>query len=98
MKLSTKTNRFPHTFSKARALECNYSVYVTRPCPASSGWTIDNIDYVTGIGNCIKPEGTMRVVFSTSYLLPVNVRPDVVIRFLSGLGRPPELVAMANST
>ena len=37
MKLSTKTNRFPHTFSKARALECNYSVYVTRPCPASSG-------------------------------------------------------------
>ena len=36
MKLSTKTNRFPHTFSKARALECNYSVYVTRPCPASS--------------------------------------------------------------
>ena len=32
--------------------------------------TIDNIDYVTGIGNCIKPEGTMRVVFSTSYLLP----------------------------
>ena len=38
MKLSTKTNRFPHTFSKARALECNYSVYVTRPCPASSGW------------------------------------------------------------
>ena len=37
MKLSTKKNRFPHTFSKARALECNYSVYVTRPCPASSG-------------------------------------------------------------
>ena len=37
MKLSTKTNRFPHTFSKARALECNYSVNVTRPCPASSG-------------------------------------------------------------
>ena len=36
MKLSTKTNRFPHTFSKARALECNYSVNVTRPCPASS--------------------------------------------------------------
>ena len=36
MKLSTKNNRFPHTFSKARALECNYSVYVTRPCPASS--------------------------------------------------------------
>ena len=33
MKLSTKKNRFPHTFSKARALE---SVYVTRPCPASS--------------------------------------------------------------
>ena len=40
-------------------------------------WTIDNIDYVTGIGNCIKPEGTMRVVFSTSYLLPVNVRPYI---------------------
>ena len=39
--------------------------------------TIDNIDYVTGIGNCIKPEGTMRVVFSTSYLLPVNVRPYI---------------------
>ena len=38
---------------------------------------IDNIDYVTGIGNCIKPEGTMRVVFSTSYLLPVNVRPYI---------------------
>ena len=37
MKLSTKKNRFPHTFSKARALECNYSVNVTRPCPASSG-------------------------------------------------------------
>ena len=36
MKLSTTTNRFPHTFSKARALECNYSVNVTRPCPASS--------------------------------------------------------------
>ena len=36
MKLSTKKNRFPHTFSKARALECNYSVNVTRPCPASS--------------------------------------------------------------
>ena len=41
------------------------------------GSTIDNIDYVTGIGNCIKPEGTMRVVFSTSYLLPVNVRPYI---------------------
>ena len=36
VKLSTKKNRFPHTFSKARALECNYSVHVTRPCPASS--------------------------------------------------------------
>ena len=27
VKLSTKKNRFPHTFSKARALECNYSVH-----------------------------------------------------------------------
>ena len=39
-----------------------------------AGKSNHNIDSVTGIGNCIKPEGTMRVVFSTSYLLPVNVR------------------------
>ena len=50
-----------------------------RPIALSSTFSkiIDNIDYVTGIGNCIKPEGTMRVVFSTSYLLPVKVRPYI---------------------
>ena len=54
------------------------STTLLQPTPAMTvTGTIDNIDYVTGIGNCIKPEGTMRVVFSTSYLLPVNVRPYI---------------------
>ena len=45
VKLSTKTNRFPHTFTKARALECNYSVNVTRPCfPAKRGEFVAHAD------------------------------------------------------
>ena len=65
MKLSTKKNRFPHTFSKARALECNYSANVTRPCPASSGAppiTDKGRGFVGGVG-IIDLSPRMRVYF-----------------------------------
>ena len=61
---------------------------------------IDNIDSVTGIGNCITGRYYARCLFDVSFTSGkrTSIHSHVVIRFLSGLGRPPELVSMANST